>query len=132
MEKRITKNKKIINRLKYGPALTELFGRHLVRDNGREPLPCPINHADGLCGDFRRGHRGHCRGYPWWNPQYFIPLAGMVLGNSMTALGLSLDRLFSDLKVKREQVGNYNLNHCGNAFSVFLGCLDAPFDPACL
>ncbi|MCG8619263.1 MAG: iron export ABC transporter permease subunit FetB [Desulfobacterales bacterium] len=41
---------------------------------------------------------------PWWHPQYFIPLAGMVVGNSMTALGLSLDRLFSDLKAKQEQV----------------------------
>lgn len=41
---------------------------------------------------------------PWWHPRYFIPLAGMVVGNSMTALGLSLDRLFSDLKTKRDQV----------------------------
>ncbi|MEH0022601.1 MAG: iron export ABC transporter permease subunit FetB [Desulfobacter sp.] len=41
---------------------------------------------------------------PWWHPQYFIPLAGMVVGNSMTALGLSLDRLFSDLKAKQDQV----------------------------
>ncbi|PID39422.1 MAG: iron export ABC transporter permease subunit FetB [Proteobacteria bacterium] len=41
---------------------------------------------------------------PWWLPQYFIPLAGMVIGNSMTALSLSLDRLFSDLRAKREAV----------------------------
>jgi len=41
---------------------------------------------------------------PWWNPQYFIPLAGMVVGNSMTALSLSLDRLFSDLKAKRAEI----------------------------
>ncbi|MFU8769789.1 MAG: ABC transporter permease [Desulfotignum sp.] len=41
---------------------------------------------------------------PWWDPRYFIPLAGMVVGNSMTALGLSLDRLFSDLKTKQDQV----------------------------
>jgi putative ABC transport system permease protein len=41
---------------------------------------------------------------PWWRPQYFIPLAGMVIGNSMTALSLSLDRLFSDLRSKREEV----------------------------
>ena len=41
---------------------------------------------------------------PWWHPQFFIPLAGMVVGNSMTALGLSLDRLFSDLKAKRDEV----------------------------
>jgi putative ABC transport system permease protein len=41
---------------------------------------------------------------PWWSPQYFIPLAGMVVGNSMTALSLSLDRLFSDLKSKRADI----------------------------
>ncbi len=41
---------------------------------------------------------------PWWRPQYFIPLAGMIVGNSMTALSLSLERLFSDLKTKREEV----------------------------
>ncbi|MCG8549664.1 MAG: iron export ABC transporter permease subunit FetB [Desulfobacterales bacterium] len=41
---------------------------------------------------------------PFWHPQYFIPMAGMVAGNSMTALGLSLDRLLSDLKAKRDLV----------------------------
>nr|WP_321397570.1 iron export ABC transporter permease subunit FetB [uncultured Desulfobacter sp.] len=41
---------------------------------------------------------------PFWHPQYFIPIAGMVAGNSMTALGLSLDRLLSDLKAKRDLV----------------------------
>ncbi len=41
---------------------------------------------------------------PWWRPQYLIPLAGMVIGNSMTALSLALDRLFSDLKRRREEV----------------------------
>lgn len=41
---------------------------------------------------------------PWWRPQYFIPLAGMVVGNSMTALSLSLERLFSDLRTKRELI----------------------------
>ncbi len=41
---------------------------------------------------------------PWWLPRYFIPLAGMVAGNSMTALSLSLDRLFSDLRTKREEI----------------------------
>lgn len=41
---------------------------------------------------------------PFWHPQYFIPLAGMVVGNSMTALGLALDRLFSDFEAKRDVV----------------------------
>jgi len=41
---------------------------------------------------------------PWWTPQYFIPLAGMIVGNSMTAISISLDRLFSDLKARRSEV----------------------------
>lgn len=30
---------------------------------------------------------------PWYQAQYFIPLLGMLLGNSMTAIGLGLDTL---------------------------------------
>ena len=30
---------------------------------------------------------------PWYQPQYLIPLLGMLLGNSMTAIGLGLDSL---------------------------------------
>lgn len=30
---------------------------------------------------------------PWYQPQYAIPLLGMLLGNSMTAIGLGLDTL---------------------------------------
>lgn len=41
---------------------------------------------------------------PWWTPQYFIPLAGMIVGNSMTAISISLERLFSDLKSQRNEV----------------------------
>jgi putative ABC transport system permease protein len=41
---------------------------------------------------------------PWWTPQYFIPLAGMIVGNSMTAISICLDRLFSDLKARRGEV----------------------------
>ncbi len=41
---------------------------------------------------------------PWWTPQYFIPIGGMIAGNSMSALAISLDRLFSDFKAKRALV----------------------------
>ncbi len=41
---------------------------------------------------------------PWWRPEIFIPLAGMVVGNSMTALDISLERLFSDLREKRSEI----------------------------
>ena len=33
---------------------------------------------------------------PWYTPQYFIPLGGMIISNSMNAITISLDRLFSD------------------------------------
>ncbi len=29
---------------------------------------------------------------PWWEPQYIIPIAGMILGNSMTSAALAGDR----------------------------------------
>jgi putative ABC transport system permease protein len=41
---------------------------------------------------------------PWWNPVYFIPLSGMVVGNSMTAVAVALDRLFSSLRARRNEV----------------------------
>jgi putative ABC transport system permease protein len=44
------------------------------------------------------------RADPWWLPQYFIPLAGMVVGNSMNALTIALERLFSDLRTRRDEV----------------------------
>ncbi|MEZ0576877.1 ABC transporter permease [Halodesulfovibrio aestuarii] len=44
---------------------------------------------------------------PWWSPQYFIPIGGMIAGNSMNALSLTLERFFSELRSKREQVEMY-------------------------
>lgn len=41
---------------------------------------------------------------PWWKPQYFIPLAGMVVGNSMTAIAIALERLFGELRKRRAEV----------------------------
>jgi putative ABC transport system permease protein len=41
---------------------------------------------------------------PWWEPQYLIPIAGMILGNSMTSASLAGDRLQSDLFARRDEV----------------------------
>lgn len=41
---------------------------------------------------------------PWWKPQYFIPIAGMIIGNSMNALAISLERLFAALRSRRSIV----------------------------
>ncbi|MBG0778285.1 MAG: iron export ABC transporter permease subunit FetB [Desulfovibrionaceae bacterium] len=42
--------------------------------------------------------------HPWWKAEYFLPIGGMVVGNSMTAIALGLDRLFSDLRARRAEV----------------------------
>jgi putative ABC transport system permease protein len=41
---------------------------------------------------------------PWWEPQYFIPLGGMVIGNSMNAIAISLERLIGELKSRRPEI----------------------------
>ena len=41
---------------------------------------------------------------PWWEPQYLVPIAGMILGNSMTSAALAGDRLQSDLFARRDEV----------------------------
>lgn len=44
---------------------------------------------------------------PWWKPQVFLPLGGMVVGNTMSALAVSLERLFSELSRHRNLVEMY-------------------------
>jgi len=41
---------------------------------------------------------------PWWDPKYVLPLAGMIVGNSMNAISIALERLFSDLRNRRSEV----------------------------
>lgn len=41
---------------------------------------------------------------PWYEPRYVIPIAGMVLGNSMTGIALSLERVFADLDARADEV----------------------------
>jgi len=41
---------------------------------------------------------------PWYEPRYVIPIAGMVLGNSMTGIALALERLFADLEARSNEV----------------------------
>jgi putative ABC transport system permease protein len=42
--------------------------------------------------------------HPWWEPQYVIPIAGMILGNSMTSAALAGERLQADLAARRDEV----------------------------
>mmetsp|Transcript_9437 Transcript_9437/g.21591 ORF Transcript_9437/g.21591 Transcript_9437/m.21591 type:complete len:341 (-) Transcript_9437:153-1175(-) len=41
---------------------------------------------------------------PVWEPQYAIPLAGMSLGNAVTAMSLSVDSLLKSLKEGRDKI----------------------------
>ncbi len=41
---------------------------------------------------------------PWWEPQYAIPLLGMILGNTLNGISLGLDRLTEELTGKRDRV----------------------------
>lgn len=42
--------------------------------------------------------------YPWYNPQYFIPIAGMVVGNSMTGISLGVKSLLEGMTNRRSLV----------------------------
>ncbi len=41
---------------------------------------------------------------PWWRPQYAIPILGMLLGNTMTAVALCIDRLTASAWDQREVI----------------------------
>lgn len=41
---------------------------------------------------------------PWYDPRYFIPIAGMIIGNSMTGLSLGTNRLVEGMKTQRHEV----------------------------
>nr|WP_163502303.1 iron export ABC transporter permease subunit FetB [Halomonas socia] len=43
---------------------------------------------------------------PWYTPQYAIPLLGMMLGNTMTGVALSLDRLTDSVWRQRAVIEN--------------------------
>lgn len=41
---------------------------------------------------------------PWYQPQYAIPLTGMILGNSLNGISLGMNRLSEQLATHRDQV----------------------------
>ena len=44
--------------------------------------------------------------HPWYEPQYSIPLLGMLLGNTMTGVALGLDRLTESARRSRDIIEN--------------------------
>ena len=41
---------------------------------------------------------------PWHDPQYVVPLAGMILGNSMTGAVLAVERLTAEVSARRLEI----------------------------
>lgn len=41
---------------------------------------------------------------PWYHPQYFIPLGGMIIGNSMTGIALGAGKLVDGVQQQRHMV----------------------------
>jgi putative ABC transport system permease protein len=41
---------------------------------------------------------------PWYEPQYLVPLLGMILGNGLTGIGLGLDRCLTRFDRDRAQI----------------------------
>ena len=35
--------------------------------------------------------------HPWWKPQYFIPILGMLLGNAISGVSVGLSSLLEEL-----------------------------------
>jgi len=46
------------------------------------------------------------RVFPWYSPQYFIPISGMIIGNSMTGILLGLNKMSDDFIEKRDIIEN--------------------------
>ena len=41
---------------------------------------------------------------PWHEPRYFIPLGGMILGNSMNGIVLAYHRYFKEISLRRDEI----------------------------
>lgn len=44
------------------------------------------------------------RNSPWWDPRYLIPLAGMIIGNSMNGASLAAERLATEMRDRRDEI----------------------------
>jgi putative ABC transport system permease protein len=41
---------------------------------------------------------------PWYEPQYAIPILGMILGNTLTGVSLGIERMTEELTARRDRV----------------------------
>lgn len=44
------------------------------------------------------------RPHPWYAPQLVVPLTGMLLGNTVTALAVGLSRFYESMEERRDEV----------------------------
>ena len=68
---------------------------------------------------------------PWFNPQYFIPISGMIVGNSMTGIALGANKLCSDFEEKRVEIEN-SLMRGASPVTATRGIVNNAFDTAIL
>lgn len=47
------------------------------------------------------------RVHPWYDPQYLIPLFGMIIGNAMNGAALAAERLTSEMTARRGEIEAY-------------------------
>ncbi len=62
--------------------------------------------------------------HPWYRPQYLVPLLGMILGNCLTSVSLTLDGLLSDAVQRRPEI-EMELSHGASAWEAAAGPLQA-------
>ena len=89
--------------------LTIVFAARIVRGRVKEPdvafgVPTFVAMAGSYTLVTFLVLRVVLRAEPWWLPHYLLPLGGMVVGNSMNATALALERLFADLRARRAEV----------------------------
>src|SRR5699024_12188715 len=41
---------------------------------------------------------------PWYNPQFFIPIGGMIIGKTMTGVSLGVNHLLTGMQDRNEQI----------------------------
>lgn len=59
---------------------------------------------------------------PWYTPQYFIPLAGMILGNILNGVSLAVDRFLNEIILTKEIIES-SLAHGATRFEAAKDCV---------
>lgn len=68
---------------------------------------------------------------PWYNPRYFIPITGMLIGNSMTGISLGVSRLISGIDSNKNQIESALMLGANPSIAV-KKIVDSAFDAAVL